>query len=271
VIRKSELADYARKVSAVFKEFPGMESSDVMINVLAGRDYFINSEGTVVVRPYRLAMLQCRAELKTAHSEPLTESIVHYVELPDDFPTLELMTIAAREMAVKLQEVAKSPALEDEYSGPVLFMGSAVASAMTSTLFSYRETLVASNDIASATDQRPENNALFDNRMGKSIMDNQFNVTAKPTMRKFGKVALLGSYEVDEEGVVPADELVLVQKGILKNQLNDRSLTRDGQVANGHAGGAAVVEVSTTRGTSEAALKQSLIGLAKAEGLPYAV
>ncbi|HTF20442.1 MAG TPA: metallopeptidase TldD-related protein [Chryseolinea sp.] len=270
-IPKSDLVAYCRKLSAVFKEFPGMESSDVMVNVLIGRDYFINSEGTVVVRPYRLAMLQCRAEFKTAHGEPITESIVHYAELPGDFPKLETMITTAKEMASKLQSVAKSPSLEEEYSGPVLFMGSAVASALSSTLFSYRETLVASNDIASSTDQRPENNALFDSRIGKSIIDNSLTVTAKPKLRKFGNVSLLGAYDVDEEGVVPADELILVEKGILKNQLNDRSLTRDGQVANGHAGGAAVVEVSTAKGTPEAALKQTLIALAKAEGLPYAI
>lgn len=270
-IRKAELEAYCRKLSAVFKEFPGMESSDVLINVLMGRDYFINSEGTVVVRPYHLAMLQCRAELKTSHGEPITESIVHYAVSPSDFPKLETMIGLAKEMAIKLQSVAKSPGLDEEYSGPVLFMGSAVAGTLASTLFGYRETLVASNDIASSTDQRPENNSLFDARIGKSIMDNSITVTAKPKLRKFGNVSLLGAYDVDEEGVEPADELVLVDKGILKNQLNDRSLTREGQAANGHAGGPAVVEVSTTKSAPEPALKQSLIALAKAEGLPYAI
>jgi len=270
-IPKTELETYCRKLSAVFKEFPGMESSDVMVNVLAGRDYFINSEGTVVIRPYRLAMLQCRAELKTDHGEPITESYVHYAELPEDFPKLENMITTAKEMAAKLQSLSKSPTLEEEYSGPVLFMGSAVAGTLTSTMFAYRETLVASNDIASSTDQRPENNSLFDTRIGKSIVDNSITVTAKPKLRKFGNVSLLGAYDVDEEGVEPADELVLVDKGILKNQLNDRSLTREGQTANGHAGGAAVVEVSTTKGTPESTLKQSLIALAKSEGLPYAI
>jgi hypothetical protein len=271
VIPKKNIEEYCRKLSAVFKSFPGMESSDVVVNVLMGRDYFINSEGTVVVRPYRLAMLQCRAEFKTPHGEPLTESLVHYAALPSDFPKLETMIGRVKEMATKLQTVSKSPTLEEEYSGPVLFMGSAAAATLSSTLFSYRETLVASNDIVSATDTRPENTSLLDARIGRTIMDNSITITARPKLKKFGTVDLLGAYDVDEEGVEPADALVLVDKGTLKNQLNDRSITREGQTANGHAGGASVIEVSTSKGTPEAALKQSLIALAKAEGLPYAI
>jgi hypothetical protein len=102
-------------------------------------------------------------------------------------------------------------------------------------------------------------------------MDNSITVKARPRLKEFDHVPLLGSYEVDEEGVEPANELILVDKGVLKNQLNDRSLTREGQTANGHAGGPAVIEVNTSKGVGEAALKQSLITLAKAEGLPFAI
>lgn len=271
IIPKADIEEYCRKVSAVFKSFPGMESSDVVVNVLHGRDYFINSEGTTVVRPYHLAMLQCRAELKTIREEPFTESFVHYAALSTDFPTLETMIEKAKQMAVKLQAISKSPVLEEEYTGPVLFLGSAVAEVLASTLFSYRETLVASNDIVSATDTRPENTSLLDARMGKTIIDNSISVTARPKLKKFGGVSLLGAYDIDEEGVEPADALVLVERGVLKNQLNDRSVTRAGQAPNGHAGGAAVVEVATTKGVTEAALKQSLTALARNEGLPYAM
>ena len=270
-IAKAELEQYCRSISAVFKDYPGMESSDVVLNVLHGRDYFVNSEGTVVVRPYRLAMLQCRAELKTAHREPITESIVRYAERASELPPADSMIAHVKNMVEKLQAVAKSPALEEEYNGPVLFVGPAVASTLTSTLFSFRETLVASNDIANTNDSRPENSSLLDSRIGKQIVDNGITVKAMPRLKKFGNVRLLGSYDVDEEGVQPAEELVLVDKGILKNQLNDRSLTREGQSANGHAGGPAVIEVSSSKGASEKALKQSLMKLASEEGLPYAI
>lgn len=268
---KTQLEDYCRKVSGVFKEYPGMESSDVMMNVLNGRDYFINSEGTVVVRPYRLAVLQCRAELKSGHGEPITESIVHYAATPAGFPKVDDMVAAAKKMAVKLQTIVTSPSLEEEYSGPVLFMGSAAANVLSSTLFSYRETLVATNDIASATDMRPESTSLLDTRVGKLVIDNSLTIKARPTLTKYGDITLLGSYEVDEEGVEPPKELTLVENGILKNMLNDRTLTREGQIANGHAGGPAVIEVTSGRTVAESALKQSLISLAKSEGLPYAI
>ena len=73
------------------------------------------------------------------------------------------------------------------------------------------------------------------------------------------------------KGVVPQDELVLIEKGVLKNQLNDRSLTKEGQLANGHSAGPAVIEVTLDKIFPTPTLKETLIASARKEGLEFAV
>jgi hypothetical protein len=71
--------------------------------------------------------------------------------------------------------------------------------------------------------------------------------------------------------VVPADEFTLVEKGVLKNLMNNRTLTDARQSANGFGDGPGVIEVTINQKNSEKALKDKLIAQAKKEGLDYAI
>ena len=75
---------------------------------------------------------------------------------------------------------------------------------------------------------------------------------------------------MDDEGIIPADELIVVENGVLKNLLNDRTITNAAQKANGFSGGPGVLEVTSLQKNSEKELKEKLIAKAKAEGLEYA-
>jgi hypothetical protein len=70
---------------------------------------------------------------------------------------------------------------------------------------------------------------------------------------------------------VPPENLVLVEKGILKALLNDRSLSSLSQAANGHSTGPAVIEVSCDKTLSIDALKGALISAAKTDGQDFAL
>jgi hypothetical protein len=161
--------------------------------------------------------------------------------------------------------------LEEDYSGPGLVLDVAVADVFASTIFSQRESLIASNAILSSTDYRPAATAALDARIGKPIMDNAVTIQAKPKMKSMNGATIIGSYDVDDEGVVPPDQLILVEKGVLKNLLNDRSLTTANQSANGHSNGPAVIEVSTDKGLQPQSLKDALIAAARKEGQDFAL
>ncbi len=271
VLDKQKWESYCRDVSAVFKAYPEFESSDVMMNVSYGSQYFINSEGTVVVKPYQLSVIQCRAQIKTTKGEPVFENIIMYATTPEEFPPLNQMLARTKELAEKLMYLKTANSLDEEYSGPVLFLGSSVAHIFAGPLFSFRESLVSSNAIVNTAEFRPEAAASLDARIGKVIIDNNISIKARPLLRKFRDNTLVGSYEVDDEGVVPRDELVLVEKGVLKDLLNDRSLTKEGQTANGHSSGPAVIEISADKTIPLNALKATLIEAAKKQGMDFAI
>ncbi|MBA4054134.1 MAG: hypothetical protein C0490_05430 [Marivirga sp.] len=268
---KKKWDHYCKEVSAGFNAYPELESSDVMMNVSYGSQYFVNSEGIVVVKPYRVSVIQCRAQIKTERGEPVFESITHYANMPEEFPSQEKLVAQCKALADKLMYLKHAAALEEEYSGPVLFLGSSVAQLFASPLFSFRESLVSSNGIINTAEFRPEAAASLDSRIGKVIIDNSITIKARPTLKKFKDKILLGSYEIDDEGVVPNDELILVEKGVLKNLLNDRSLTKEGQVANGHSSGPAVIEISSDKTISTQALKDALVAAAQKQGLDFAI
>ncbi len=271
VLDKQKWEAYCRDVSAVFKAYPEFESSDVMMNVSYGSQYFINSEGTVVVKPYQLSVIQCRAQIKTTKGEPVFENIIMYATTPEEFPPLSQMLARTKELAEKLMYLKTANSLDEEYSGPVLFLGSSVANIFAGPLFSFRESLVSSNAIVNTAEFRPEAAASLDARIGKVIIDNNISIRARPLLRKFRDNILVGSYEVDDEGVVPRDELILVEKGVLKDLLNDRSLTKEGQTANGHSSGPAVIEISADKTMPVNALKATLIEAAKKQGMDFAI
>jgi hypothetical protein len=265
------LNDYCRQASSVFRDFPDLESSDVLVNFSYGTKYFVNSEGTVVVEPYSIGIVQCRAQGKTKNGEPIYETVEYYAKAPNEFPSMEKLKADAKAMAEKLNNLRSANVLEEEYSGPVLFLGPSVAQAFATTLFSQRESLIASNAILSQNDYRPAAVAALDARLGKSVIDNSLTIKATPTLKSYKGKTLIGSYDVDDEGVVPADKLVLVEKGILKALLNDRSLSSLSQAANGHSTGPAVIEVSSDKTSSVDALKSALISAAKTDGQDFAL
>ena len=265
------LNNYCRQVSLVFRDFPELESSDVSINLSHGTKYFVNSEGTVVVEPYSIGIVQCRVQGKAKTGEPIYETVEYYAKTPGEFPAIDKLKTDAAALAKKVDDLRNANVLDEEYSGPVLFLGPSVAQAFASTLFSQRESLIASNAILSQNDFRPSATAALDSRIDKLVIDNSLTVKATPKLKSFSGKALIGAYDVDDEGVVPADNLILVEKGILKALLNDRSLSSSSQSANGHSTGPAVIEISCEKSLSHQALKNALIASAKNDGQEFAL
>ncbi|MEP6738424.1 MAG: metallopeptidase TldD-related protein, partial [Chryseolinea sp.] len=263
VLDEDAIRNYARRLSDVFRNFSELESSEVIISVTGSDNYFVNSEGTVVIKPDQLAVMQCRAQLRSKVGEPIFENLVYYAQTLNELPQLDRAMAEAKAMCDKLVKLKECESLEEEYSGPVLFLGPAVANLFSAALFSYRETLMASNAIQNTNDFRPDAAGQLDARLDKIVIDNSITIRALPFMKKFGNTSLLGAYEVDDEGVAPASELMLIEKGVLKNLLNDRSLVKHGQKANGHSTGPGVLEITSAKQFTEKQLKQSLLTTAK--------
>ncbi len=260
-----------RTLSAKFLKEPSINNSLVILSFAQGYDYLVSSEGSVIKVPFQRCTYSVILQGKDSNGAPTFEQILHSVRTPDQLP-------AETQLASEIDQVLASlhnrsgATLPEAYSGPALFLGPAVANVLTRGVMGSREGLVASDYIPTSKGfQFGEEGNSMDSKIGRNILHESLTIKARPHLKTFEGVELLGNFDVDDEGIVPPDELVLVEKGVLKNLMNNRTITHTAQTANGFGQGPGVLDISTSFKDTEAVLKEKLLAQAKKEGLEFAL
>ena len=121
--------------------------------------------------------------------------------------------------------------------------------------------------------------------MNKKIISRDISIEALPTLTSFQGTDLFGSYITDAEGVDAPEKLVLVEKGVLRNLLCNRTPTLKMKQSNGHARpglsnggikaitGPGVIKMTNTNSktsVNKKELRKMLFAAAKEEDLEYA-
>jgi predicted Zn-dependent protease len=246
-------------------------ASNLSLNYIQGYDYFESSEGTSLKLPVQRATLQLAIIGRDEAGELVFDQAVWAATHPDELPTVAQLEADIEGRLKKLEERKKTTKFDDDYTGPVLLEGSSVADFMSALLFMGRERLMYDNNIPSLTGFRNDTRNSMESRIGKNVTSTTLSVKAWAHKKELLGVKLLGAFEADSEGVVPPDELTLIDKGMLKNLLNDRTLTSTTQTANGHRDGPGVIQVSVSEQYNSKQLKEKLIAQAKEAGLEYAI
>jgi hypothetical protein len=285
---KTQWEETARELSAVFKNYHDIFTSRVTIFFYRGDVYHVNSEGTETKYPISIAALRVTAQTQADDGEPLLDHLLYYGVSPADLPSAEQMKVEIKSMADQLVKLHQAPTFEDSYSGPVLFEDQAVVEVLAQRFFSESPGLIASrkpifgNMTMNLLLGRMMGNS-WEDKIDKKIMDDSLTIKAVPRLKEYEGHKLVGHFAVDAEGVIPPEELVLVEKGILKTLLNGRTPTENVRASNGHKRyvlqfggivqgiGPGVIDVSTSEGSPKNALKEQLIDLARKEGLDYAI
>jgi hypothetical protein len=265
---KTKLENLVRELSAIFLEFPELDGSAAYLSINQITKYTVTSEGTIARVPEVLCTMQLFAGLTRKSGEDVYDRLSFHAGSVNKLPAKDELIQSIRTMCKKLQDKAP-PEFDDEYTGPVLFSGGAVADVFSSSLFGYRDKLVATDMIPDPKSTRKD--LGMESKIDKSIVSEDIMITVKSPLSTFHGQDVLGSYVLDGEGVRPDPELVIVQNGILKNLINDRSISQKGQTANGHNDGPGVVDVTFSKTLSTDVLKKKLIEIAKAEGLEFGV
>ncbi|HEX6225810.1 MAG TPA: metallopeptidase TldD-related protein [Chryseolinea sp.] len=268
---KSKWEQQLKKLSSLFLHHPSIQNSTVIMQFTEGYKYLVNSEGVVAKIPFRKTSFMSVGQLKNAEGEFAWDQVSHQTFLPDELPSEDQLKKEIEDMIVALEKQLSIPKFEDEYNGPVLLVGPVVADVFSSVLFSGPENILASNTIPRLTGFQYQAEPLMDTKIGKSVFHESLTIKAKPKLKSYNGTVLASTFEIDDEGIVPKDELTIVEKGVLKNLLNDRTITHPTQSANGFSGGPGVLEVTSTQKNSEKELKEKLITKAKSEGLDYAL
>jgi len=112
----------------------------------------------------------------------------------------------------------------------------------------------------------------FLSKIGNLVMGKSMFVKAEPTLQNFEDSPVLGSYDVDEEGV-KAQEVNLIENGKLKQVMMSRSPVKGFDRSNGHFRGGtsspSVVHLGSSEALSYKALKEKLFEMLQEEELPY--
>lgn len=271
-INKAELENRVRKISELFLKHPTIFNSGVMINYIEGKKYLVNSEGSLVKVPFRVTSFTCIAFGKSPEGEQFVNGVTHYASTPDKLPTDAQLTDEINSLIHETEIKTSIPKFSEEYSGPVLMMGQSVAEIFASQLLGGNGPLAASDNITKLTGYQYDNEFYGnDSKIGKNMMHESVSIIAKPKLKTFNGVELLGSFDVDDECAAPNNEVTLVDRGILKALMNNRTITNPSQTANGFSGGPGVLQINMANKDSEKSLKKKLIEKAKKQGLGYAI
>jgi hypothetical protein len=110
------------------------------------------------------------------------------------------------------------------------------------------------------------------------VLPEFLSVVDDPTLASFNGKSLLGSYEVDDEGV-RAMRVVVIEKGTLVNYLLGREPLMDFPASNGHGRARLPVDppgpglgnmlVSSSEAATQEELNKKLVDLCQQRGLPY--
>ncbi len=284
---KSKWESFANDVSEILRNYPEVYASEVRIIIFTGKKYYLTSEGTEIVKPENYASIYINAYTQTATGEELIDNLIYHSFNPDGLPSKETIITNVKILGNKLTELRKAKTLTESYNGPVMFEGTAAAEFFAQRFFrtgngllASRKPIVGDSRIAAYINQMYGES--LDSYVDKRIISKNVTIKALPTLTKYDNIPLIGSYNIDEEGVTPPNEIVIVQNGILKNLLSNRTPSPKIRNSNGHqrafwetgttaCPGASVINIVAEGGLPDNEMKAKLIQMAKDEGLEFGI
>ena len=221
-----------KKISSVFNKYPYIQNSSVDVFFFDAVIYSVNSEGSKIRYNARTACLLVNASTQAIDGEQLNDQVLCYAPVSENLPSIDEVINKVKTMAENLDKRRSAQIIEEAYQGPVVFEGDALAELLNSKLFSNNGLLTAREPLYAVVNSRSMSNKT-ENKIGKRLCVENLSIVSEPSTKNFENTPLIGSYEIDGEGVIPINNLVLVDKGILKNLLSDRVPTPKIKESNG--------------------------------------
>ena len=274
---KAYWENYLRKASEIAKQYPEILGSTMSLNVRNIMTYTYNTENSRYAVPTTFYQLIFSANIRAKDGQDLTHTIwienATFKQMPD-VATFGNQCKTVMENLVKLKN---APVIDDAYSGPVLFEGSAVVRIFRQAFFNNNKLSAAPKMINPV---RPQAGNDFEMMLNKKVISRSITVKSITGQEFYKGQRLNGYYYVDAEGVVPDKELVLIENGVLRNMLSGRRPTKKIQHSNGHTrydintDNLQVIPgnilITSNQTFSNENLRKKLLDAAKEEDLDYA-
>ncbi len=256
-----------RRYTAAFSKSPATLNSIATFSAQGVNQYQVNSEGTKL----GFGQIHYRLELYVQSKAPDGMDINRFANFdwldPKDAPDDKTVFARIQTMIKETEGLDNAPII-DPYAGPAMLTGRASA-VFFHEVFGHRAEGFRQKDI--------NEGQTFTSKIGEQIFPDFLSIKDDPTEPAFGGQMLLGYYPYDDEGV-PAQNVSLVDHGVLKTFLMSRSPLVSIPQSNGHGrrqlGYVPVARqgnliVSSSKTMTNDQLRQKLIELVKEQGKPF--
>lgn len=255
------------KYTAPFHRYGDIFNATATLQADQETRWFVSSDGTAIQTSttyYRL-IIEANAKAEDGMELPRYESFAAQTPqgLPDDATVLK----AVDKMIADLKVLRNAP-IVDPYTGPAMLSGRATA-VFFHEVFGHR--------IEGHRQKSESEGQTFKKMVGQPVLPSFLSVDFDPTLKHYGGVDLVGSYNFDDEGV-RARPVVAVKDGVLENFLMSRSPIEGFPNSNGHGRAQAGLRpvarqsnlvIVNSKPVSRAQLKQLLIAQIKEQNKPF--
>lgn len=256
-----------RKYTAAFSASPAVLNSIATFTAEATNQYQVNSEGSKLA----FGLVHYRLELYVQSKAPDGMDIDRYANFdwrdPKEAPTDKEVMARIRTLLQETVGLDKAP-LVDPYAGPALLTGRAAA-VYFHEVFGHRAEGFRQKEITEGQ--------TFTSKIGQQILPAFLSIKDDPTEKSLDGHMLLGYYPYDDEGV-PAEDVQLIDHGVLKTFLMSRSPLVGIAHSNGHGrrqlGYVPVARqgnliVTSSRTMTNQQLREKLIQLVREQHKPF--
>jgi predicted Zn-dependent protease len=261
-----------RDASGLYGRDPKVQFLDASLNFKAVNRYYLNSEGTVVRSGEELYRMVISGNTQAEDGMRLERSAGFTAVSPGDLPKPTEFQDRTTTLLATLKQLREAPLADEDYHGPVLLSAESASSIFSS--------LIGENLLGNKPElgQNARVRGQFASSYKTRVLPEFLTLVDDPTLAALEGKALLGHYEVDDEGV-RAQQVPLVEKGVLVNYLLGRQPVRDFPSSNGHGRASLPLSwpapalgnllVRSSDAVAPEELKRKVIAICKERGLEY--
>lgn len=258
-------------VSGLYRQYPDVQTLDASVRFATNNEYFVNSEGTIVRSGSATYSVFLNGSTQAPDGMRLNRNPYWVVGRPEEFLSPEGLRKETVKMLDTLVALRQAPIIEEDYRGPVVLSADAADDIFDS--------LVGAN----ALGRKPplgsphRTTGEFATNYRTRVLPQFMTVVDDPTVKEFQGHSLVGSYDVDSDGVRVAP-VTVIDRGVLLNYLLGRQPIRDFPASNGHGRAAPGVFpqpglgnlfVRAEQTVSPEELKKHMLGIIRDQGKPY--
>ena len=264
---EQEIIELLNEYSSLFKGQDFILTSSVDFSIDDKVVFFVDSQGNKMKRPQRLIRLSYN--LKTLNDDGMHLSRSNHYDFTDmtDLPEKEKVVSDIKKSIEELRILQNAPVAEP-FHGPVILSGRAAG------VFFHE---ILGHRMEGSRQKDDEFGQTFTGKINQQVIAPLISVYDDPTMESFNGIPLRGYYLYDDQAA-PAQNVALIENGILKNFLMARSPIKNFPQSNGHGRKDAGKEVFSRMGNtyvkasqtvSPQELKTKLIEEIKRQNKPY--